>query len=126
MGDHNVVSGRVSGSRDGMVAFDVAGGVSLTASGQGREPGEPIDIAIRTDHVRIGDALAAGLGFSGIVSNIEYRGSTVKLSVNGAGIEDFTVILDDESFFARPVTVGDVVPIAWDSEDAIILGRLHS
>lgn len=126
MGDHNVVSGRVSGSRDGMVVFDVAGGVSLTASGQGREPGEPIDIAIRTDHVRIGDAPAAGLGFSGIVSNIEYRGSTVKLSVNGAGIEDFTVILDDESFFARPVAVGDLVPIAWDSEDAIILGRLHS
>jgi putative spermidine/putrescine transport system ATP-binding protein len=50
----------------------------------------------------------------------------VKLLVNGAGIEDFTVILDDESFFARPVAVGDVVPIAWDSEDAIILGRLHS
>ncbi|TIX71031.1 MAG: ABC transporter ATP-binding protein, partial [Mesorhizobium sp.] len=78
MGDHNVVSGRVSGSSDGMVLFEVPGGVSLAASGQGREPGEPIDIAIRTDHVRIGEAPAAGLGFSGIVSNIEYRGATVK------------------------------------------------
>ncbi|RVD65808.1 TOBE domain-containing protein, partial [Mesorhizobium sp. M4A.F.Ca.ET.029.04.2.1] len=57
---------------------------------------------------------------------IEYRGATVKLSVNGAGIEDFTVILDDESFFARPVAVGDAVPIAWDVEDTIILGRLNS
>ncbi|AZO51210.1 MAG: ATP-binding cassette domain-containing protein [Mesorhizobium sp.] len=126
MGDHNVVSGRVSGSSDGMVLFEVPGGVSLAASGQGREPGEPIDIAIRTDHVRIGEAPAAGLGFSGIVSNIEYRGATVKLSVNGAGIEEFTVILDDEGFFARPVAVGDAVPIAWDAEDAIILGRLDS
>ncbi|MET3518648.1 ABC transporter ATP-binding protein [Mesorhizobium abyssinicae] len=126
MGDHNVVSGRVSGERDGLAFFDVPGGASLAASGQAREPGAPIDIAIRTDRVRVGEAPAAGLGFSGIVSNIEYRGATVKLSVNGAGIEDFTVILDDESFFARPVAVGDAVPIAWDVEDAIILGRLNS
>jgi putative spermidine/putrescine transport system ATP-binding protein len=126
MGDHNVVSGRVSGSRDGMVVLDVLGGASLAASGQGRAIGEPIDIAIRTDHVRIGDPPAAGLGFTGIASNIEYRGSTVKLSVNGAGIEDFTVIVDDTSFFAKPVAVGDAVPIAWDTEDAIVLGRLDS
>ncbi|MDX8432982.1 ABC transporter ATP-binding protein [Mesorhizobium abyssinicae] len=126
MGDHNVLSGRVSGERDGLVSFDVRGGASLAASGQAREPGAPIDIAIRTDHVRVGEAPAAGLGFSGIVSNIEYRGATVKLSVNGAGIEDFTVILEDESFYARPVAVGDAVPIAWDVEDAIILGRLNS
>ncbi|MER8725560.1 ABC transporter ATP-binding protein [Mesorhizobium sp. M0751] len=126
MGDHNVISGRVTGSRDGMVVFDVSGGVTLAASGQGRETGEPIDIAIRTDHVRIGEPPAAGLGFTGIVSNVEYRGSTVKLSVNGAGIDDFTVIVDDTSFFARPVAVGDAVQIAWDAEDAIVLGRLHS
>ena len=126
MGDHNVISGRVSGERDGMVVFDVPGGVSLAAGGKGRQTGEPIDIAIRTDHVRIGEPPASGLGFTGIVSNIEYRGSTVKLSVNGAGIEDFTVIVDDTSFFAKPVAVGDAVPIAWDAVDAIVLGRLDS
>ncbi|RWM81584.1 MAG: ABC transporter ATP-binding protein [Mesorhizobium sp.] len=126
MGDHNVVSGHVSGSRDGMVVFDVQGGGSLAASGRRRAIGEPIDIAIRTDHVRIGEPPATRLGFTGIVSNVEYRGSTVKLSVNGAGIEDFTVIVDDTSFFAKPVAVGDAVPIAWDAEDAIVLGRLDS
>lgn len=126
MGDHNVISGRVAGNRDGMVVFDVPGGVALAASGLGRGTGEPIDIAIRTDHVRIGEPAAAGLGFTGIIANVEYRGSTVRLSVNGAGIDDFTVIVDDTSFFARPVAVGDAVPIAWDAEDAIVLGRLHS
>lgn len=126
MGDHNVVSGRVAGMRGGMVVFDVNGGASLAASGQPREVGAPIDIAIRTDHVRIGDAPAHGLGFNGIVSNIEYRGATVKMSVTGAGIEDFTVIVDDSDFFARPVAVGDAVPLAWDPQDAIVLGRLHS
>ncbi|TJW21880.1 MAG: TOBE domain-containing protein, partial [Mesorhizobium sp.] len=51
---------------------------------------------------------------------------TVKLSVNGAGIDDFTVIVGDASFFAKPVAVGDAVPIAWDAEDAIVLGGLDS
>jgi len=126
MGDHNVISGRVTGERDGMVVFDVNGGASLAARGQGQQPGAPIDIAIRTDHVRIGEAPSPGLGFTGIVSNIEYRGATVKLSVNGAGIDDFTVIIDDSDFFARPVAIGDAVSLAWDAQDAIVLGRLHS
>lgn len=126
MGDHNVISGRVSGARDGMVVFDVNGGGSLAACGQGQEAGAAIEIAIRTDHVRIGEPPSPGLGFTGIVSNIEYRGATVKLSVAGAGIDDFTVIVDDSDFFAKPVAIGDAVPLAWDSEDAIVLGRLHS
>ncbi|MER9406891.1 ABC transporter ATP-binding protein [Mesorhizobium caraganae] len=126
MGDHNVISGRVTGERDGMVVFDVNGGGSLAACGQGQDVGTPIDIAIRTDHVRMGEAPSPGLGFTGIVSNIEYRGATVKLSVTGAGIDDFTVIVDDSAFFAKPVAIGDAVPLAWDSEDAIVLGRLHS
>ncbi|CAN7466474.1 ABC transporter ATP-binding protein [Mesorhizobium caraganae] len=126
MGDHNVISGRVSGARDGMVVFDVNGGGSLAACGQGQEAGASIEIAIRTDHVRIGEPPSPGLGFTGIVSNIEYRGATVKLSVAGAGIDDFTVIVDDSDFFAKPVAIGDAVPLAWDSEDAIVLGRLHS
>ncbi|ANN59696.1 ABC transporter ATP-binding protein [Mesorhizobium sp. 131-3-5] len=126
MGDHNVISGRVTGSRDGMVVFDVNGGGSLATSGAAQEVGAPIDIAIRTDHVRIGEAPAPGLGFTGIVANIEYRGATVKLSVTGAGIDDFTVIIDDSDFFAKPVAIGDAVPLAWDAEDAIVLGHLHS
>jgi putative spermidine/putrescine transport system ATP-binding protein len=126
MGDHNVISGRVTGFADGMVAFDVIGGGAFAALGKARETGSPIDIGIRTDHVRIGEPDAKGLGFTGIVSNVEYRGASVKLSVVGAGIEDFTAIVDDREFFASPVAVGDAVPLAWDAGDAVILGRLDS
>jgi putative spermidine/putrescine transport system ATP-binding protein len=51
-------------------------------------------------------------------------GSSVKLSVDGAGIEDFTAILDERSFFQKPVSVGEAVPLSWDAGDAIVLGRL--
>jgi putative spermidine/putrescine transport system ATP-binding protein len=126
MGDHNVISGRATASHDGMVVINVNGGGSLAASGAPQEAGAQVDIGIRTDHVRIGEPPAAGLGFTGIVSNVEYRGSSVKLLANGAGIEEFTVILDDTDYFAKPVAVGDAVPLAWDAEDAIVLGRLNS
>jgi putative spermidine/putrescine transport system ATP-binding protein len=126
MGEHNVITGRVTGRRDDMAVFAVDGGGSFAAGGPGRDVGDPIDIAIRTDHVRVGEAPAPGLGFTGIVANIEYRGASVKLSINSAGIDDFTVIIDDSEFFARPVAVGDAVPIAWNAEDAVALGRLHA
>ncbi|TGV90171.1 Fe3+/spermidine/putrescine ABC transporter ATP-binding protein, partial [Mesorhizobium sp. M2D.F.Ca.ET.145.01.1.1] len=38
---------------------------------------------------------------------------------------DFTVIVDDSDFFAKPVAVGDAVPLAWDRQDAVVLGRLN-
>ena len=122
MGDHNVVSGRAI-SLDGATLLEVPNGGRFAANGILGAAGEPADIAIRTDHVRLGPSTGAGLGFTGTVSNIEYRGASVKLSVDGAGVEDFTAIVDDISFFARPVKVGDAVPLNWDIEDAIVLGR---
>jgi putative spermidine/putrescine transport system ATP-binding protein len=126
MGDHNVVTGSARSAADGVVRFQVPGGSSFAASGAPLEAGAPVDAGIRTDHVRLGPPTVEGLGFTGIVSNIEYRGASVKLSVDGAGIEDFTAIVDDKSFFAKPVAVGDAVPLHWDAEDAIILGRPNS
>jgi len=126
MGDHNVVSGRVAGATDGVVTLDVPNGGSFVATGTGAAAaGQPLDIGIKTDHVRIGQPGARGLGFTGTVSNIEYRGSSMKLSVDGAGVEDFTAIIDERSFFANPVAVGDAVPLAWDAGDAIVLGRTN-
>jgi putative spermidine/putrescine transport system ATP-binding protein len=126
MGDHNVISGKVSEVTPDGIRFDVLGGANFMATGRQAELGSPVDIAIRTDHVKIGEPSQAGLGFTGIVSNIEYRGSTVKLLVNGAGIEDFTVILDDTDFFAQPITIGQALPLNWEPSDAIVLGRLDS
>ena len=126
MGEHNVISGKVSAASGKGVTVSVHGGSGFTATGAAREIGETADIAIRTDRVRLGAPAAAGLGFTGVVGNIEYRGSSVKLSVSGAGIEDFTAIVGDAAFFAEPVSVGDAVQLAWEAEDAIVLGRLDS
>src|SRR5690606_35465980 len=52
--------------------------------------------------------------------------SSVKLSVSGAGVDDFTAIMSDADFFARPVKIGDAVPLHWEAGDTIVLGHLDS
>lgn len=123
MGDHNVISGRVIAVSDNSTTLSVPAGGDFTATGTA-EAGAQIDIAIRTDRVRIGPSHAPGLGFTGSVTNVEYRGATVKLMLSGAGIDDFTAILTDADYFANPVKVGEAVPLFWNSEDAIVLGKL--
>jgi putative spermidine/putrescine transport system ATP-binding protein len=126
MGDHNVVSGRVAEASAGIVLIDVPNGGTFAAGGTGRTAGEAADIAVRVDRVRLGEPEERGLGFTGTVSNVEYRGSSVKLAVSGAGLDDFTAVLSDADFFARPVAVGEAVPLHWSAADAQLLGRLDS
>ncbi len=123
MGDHNVVSGRTTASADGMVYAEVPRGGTFAAPSRVLPEHSEIDIGIRADKVRIGAQSAKGLGFTGTVSNVEYQGSTVKLSIDGAGVEDFIAVVDERQFFANPVAVGDAVPLSWDAEDAIVLGQ---
>ena len=126
MGDHNVISGRAAGTSNGLAQLVVPDGGTFAASGTAPAMDSPLDIAIRTDRVQVGPSTTKGLGFNGVVSNIEYRGATVKLTCDGAGISDFTAIISDKAFFAAPITVGDAVPLHWDAEDAIVLGRLDA
>ncbi|MEO3385318.1 ABC transporter ATP-binding protein [Mesorhizobium sp. CAU 1741] len=126
MGDHNVISGRIADHDGDRARLEVPDGSVFVAAGGSRHIGEPADIAIRNDRVRVSTEAGDGLGFTGIVSNVEYRGSSVKLTVSGAGVEDFIAILSDTEFFARPVNVGEAVPLAWNEGDAILLGRLDS
>ncbi|MBW9088484.1 ABC transporter ATP-binding protein [Rhizobium wenxiniae] len=125
MGDHNVISGRVTKSEGDELMISVpAGGDFLAIGADAAGLTDTADIAVRTDHVRVAPATETGLGFTGSVSNVEYRGSSVKLTVNGAGVEDFTAILSDKDFFANPVKVGDAIPLSWERQDALVLGRL--
>ncbi|NWJ23701.1 ABC transporter ATP-binding protein [Rhizobium sp. RM] len=124
MGDHNVISGRLKNNDGELVTMEVAGGGTFV--GNGLVPnGDRMDIAVRTDRVRVGEPEKPGLGFTGIVSNVEYRGGSVRIAVTGAGIEDFNVILSDVAFFEAPVKVGDAIPLSWNTTDAIVLGRVE-
>lgn len=123
MGDHNVISGKVAEKTGSGVMLKVTDGEQFAAIGRPCEVGAKIDIAVRNDHIRLGKAHREGLGFTGVVTTVEYLGSTVKLIMKGAGVEDFVVMLSDSRFFENPVRVGEAVSVCWNPYDAIILGQ---
>lgn len=126
MGDHNVLSGRVADFSDNRISMEAAEGQTFSAIGDGVESGAPIDLGVRTDRVRLEAASLPGFGFNGVISNVEYRGASVKLTAIGAGSDDFTVIVSDADYHKKPVAVGDAVPLSWAPEDVIPLGRVNA
>ncbi|ASY65676.1 Glycerol-3-phosphate ABC transporter, ATP-binding protein UgpC (plasmid) [Sinorhizobium sojae CCBAU 05684] len=126
MGDHNVLSGLVTSIDDGIVTLTVPDGRSFTVRAIAQEVGKPIDIGIRTDRVRLEPASNRSLGFEAVVSNVEYRGASVKITVIGAGSDDFTVLVSDADYFRKPVSTGDAVSLSWAMEDVIPLGRVSA
>ena len=122
MGDHNVLSGRVVECADGRIIMENASGVRFVALGPAREIGEPLELGIRTDRIMLGGDPSGMTGLNGVVSNVEYRGASVKITVTGAAAEDFTVIVTDAAYFAAPVAPGDAVTLTWPLADVIPLG----
>lgn len=124
MGGHNVVSGRVSAVTADAVRFDLPGGATLAAPATSAETpaetGAPLDIAVRSDRVRIGEG-EAGFGVTGLVSGIEYRGAIVQVAVDIPGLPEFAVSLDESAFYRAPLALGDAVPLAWSPSDVHVL-----
>jgi len=121
MGDHNVITGRVSRVTESGVEFDVAGGGTFNAPGVPRAVGEPIEIAVRNDRVKIAVPPKQGCGMTGLVQNVEYHGQKVQVSLSAPGISGFDAQIPETEFFAKPLSVGDAVPLTWAPEDVHIL-----
>ncbi|WP_181699653.1 ABC transporter ATP-binding protein [Chthonobacter albigriseus] len=119
MGEHNVIEGRAAGGGEGTTRFEVVGGASFLAPAV-REAGAPVAIAVRSDKVRLGDG-EPGFGFTGLVSAVEYRGSTVQVAVAAPGIDEFSVSVDEAEFFRAPLSVGEAVPLSWSREHVHVL-----
>jgi putative spermidine/putrescine transport system ATP-binding protein len=126
MGDYNVLSGRVTSLNNGIVTLTVPEGQTFIVRDIAQEIGKPIDIGIRTDRVRLAPASEKSLGFQGVVANVEYRGASVRITIIGAGSDDFTVVVSDAEYFNKPVSAGDAVTLSWALEDVIPLGRVSA
>jgi putative spermidine/putrescine transport system ATP-binding protein len=128
MGGQNVLAGRVSAVTDSMVVLDLPnrGRVEFPARDPMPPTGSTVHIAVRRDRVhlakRTGDGGADSVNaISGKVRAIEYQGTWVKVTLEGAGGEDFVVNLRDSDFVADPVNAGDAVRAHWTATDVHLL-----
>ncbi|MGD9738936.1 MAG: ABC transporter ATP-binding protein [Bauldia sp.] len=120
MGDHNVIAGKVGA--DGR-SVEVAESASFAIpEAEAGAIGGPAAIAVRADRVQIGGTPAPGFGFTGLVANVEYRGQRVQVGIAAPGIDEFSVLLPESTFFGAPLKRGDAVPVHWSPPDVHVLG----
>ena len=126
MGGHNVLSGRLTGIRDGVATLDNDKGERfevVMADGLAA-PGDPVNVSIRRDRVALQNGAAAGgrvNQVSGTVYAIEYQGAFVKVTLRTAGDDEFVAYLRDDQFLRNPVQIGDAATARWQRDDLHLL-----
>ena len=126
MGGQNVLSGRLASFRDGTATLEDAGGrcYRVPVDEAPAAEGEEVFFAVRRDRVALSRARDAALpadSVGGEVSAIEYQGTWVKVTIEGATGEDFVANVADGLFFEDPVAPGDGVVASWAPEQAHLL-----
>jgi len=81
------------------------------------------EVAVRTDRIALAPAedealRADGGSVSAVVRSLEYHGTTVHLRLDTAVADDFAVVLDEGSYFARPFEIGERVLATWNAAAA--------
>ena len=117
MGGQNVFAGRVSEITNGVVVLDMPqrGRIEFPASNPVPSIGSTAHVSVRRDRIHLTRHGATGTvnTVSGKVRAIEYQGTWVKVTLEGASSEDFVVNLHDTEFFVDPVNPGDTVQAYW-------------
>ena len=125
MGGQNVFAGRVSEITNGVVVLDMPerGRIEFPASNPVPSIGSTAHVSVRRDRIHLTKQNAAGIvnTVSGKVRAIEYQGTWVKVTLEGATSEDFVVNLPDTEFFVDTVNPGDTVRAYWKPLDVHLL-----
>jgi putative spermidine/putrescine transport system ATP-binding protein len=135
IGGHNVFACTVEAADGAGARLSGPHGIRITTARRGLVPGSAVNVALRSDRIRIKRAahrlIAVGAGalvdatsaaLSTRVAAVEYQGALVKLRLDADWGEELTVTLPDQSFYGAPVAEGDIVAIEWDDSDVHIVG----
>jgi putative spermidine/putrescine transport system ATP-binding protein len=74
-------------------------------------------ISVRTDRVKLMPAPAGGDARPVTVTDVEYQGTSVSVSLKAEGDLELTAVVPERTFFARPYEVGESAAIGWDTAD---------
>ena len=129
VGGQNVLSGTVESTMNGMAAVAGKNGVRFAFSVGDLRPmrGSPLWGSIRRDRIALekvapGTKPTVGLNaVLGEVHTLENQGSYVKVTLDLADSEEFVANVQDETFFAHPLDIGDRVVARWSASDVKLL-----
>ena len=125
IGGHNVVAARLAGVEGDKALLTGAGAARFRVENPNAAPGAEIAFAVRADKIAVrgGTPEANGTGnlLPGRVRSVEYQGAWVQVGIEAPEVEEFTVTLGEQAFYAAPVAVGDSVVASWDEKDVHVL-----
>lgn len=118
MGGQNVIVGKADSCRNGQAAvLDEAGNHFTVDCNDDVKAGDEVRLAIRRDKIRITAAADQHRSaVTGTVTDLEYQGTFVKVSLDLPGHQDFIINLPDDLFFENPLDVGQEITAHWKSE----------
>ena len=126
IGGHNVMRCTVDAADGCGARLRGPQGIAITTNRTGLAVGGAVDVAVRSDRMRIGpvEQQANGNGSAedrsalpSRVAAVEYQGNLVRLRLVTDGVDELTVILPDDAFYAAAVGAGDAVSVGWDDAD---------
>jgi putative spermidine/putrescine transport system ATP-binding protein len=125
MGGQNVLSGRVEkvNGASFTLAQTAQGRIEVSLRARAVSVGDLVDIAVRRDDVELirpGQPLPPGRASAlpGRVLAIEYQGSFVKVMLDAIPDDEFVAYVPEQTFFADPLNVGDLVLATWVTDRA--------
>ncbi len=118
MGGQNVITGKVDSIADGTAKIlDDANNRFGVKCPDSAKAGDEVKFSVRRDRIRIGDTAEANRSaLTGKVTDLEYQGTFVKISIEMAGHDEFIVHLPDDLFFEAPLETGQMVTAHWHNE----------
>ncbi|WP_319529881.1 ABC transporter ATP-binding protein [uncultured Cohaesibacter sp.] len=75
-------------------------------------------LAVRADRITLSGEKTSESAMPAVVTAIEYLGSSFSVAVDAAETGELTVSVNDATFFANPVELGQSVFLTWKAEDA--------
>ncbi|MEM7022753.1 MAG: ABC transporter ATP-binding protein [Pseudomonadota bacterium] len=134
IGGHNVLEADLESISGDHALLRAPSGERFIVPRGDAAPGNIVTFALRADKIAlrpsVGQLRAVGGELSeaittnsiaGTVTSVEYQGAMVALRLTAGGIDAFSVIVPEASFFDHPVAVGDRADLSWDVADVHLL-----
>ena len=127
MGGQNVLSGALAAVSNGVATLkgDRGERFAFPVETAPAAAGATVFFAVRRDDIELSKS-AAGAdpetnSVAGTVRAIEYQGTWVKVTIDGATPDEFVANVPDRRFFEDPVAAGDTVIARWAPENVHLL-----
>ena len=121
IGGHNVLQANVADSNKTHLLASSGEAIHFSSSKLPQPVSDQVTIALRSDRIRLstsGSRDEKQNTLNAEVLAVEYQGSVVRVDLDLKSAENFSVLVDEESYFESDISPGDVVVATWE-ESAI-------